>query len=240
MLSFKFHQFELGGRYYVPLPKLTGLQVATIDNRLKAVGFRTTSTALLRAVKGGVAVTVDKAGLCWSNEDLTDILIPAIPAILSSKKQTVAARSLANEYFEVRKQEGVLLLRLSPRLETSSHWRLLRTADSCALTPDERAVFCFLFNHSSLKSEVLTDYPTEGCTVRRMGRKQYYSSLISGEEVADSLREVGTRRSRNSYLPRDSLVWLSSLEFSLGELSTVLHGLGEWSFFTPASRSRKL
>lgn len=240
MLTFSFHQFELGGRYFALLPKLTGLQVATFEERLKALGFRTNSTDLLRAVKGGVTVTLDKAGLCWSNRDVTDILVPATPSVLSSKKQTVATRLLASAYFEVKKREGGLVLRLSPRLESSLHWRLLRAADSCALAPDEHAVYRLLFANSSLESEVLTDYPTEGCAVRRIGRKQYYSSIISGDEVADTLKEVGTSHPRNSYLPRDSLLRLSSLKVSPGALAAVLQDLGEWCFFRPASGSRKL
>jgi hypothetical protein len=240
LLGFRFQQFELGGRYYVPLPKLTSLQVEIINQRLKAVGFRTSAAGILRAAKESLAVTVASEGLCWSNHDLTDILVPVVPSVLTSKKRPVSIRSLADKYFGAKRQDDGVLLRLSPRLETSSLWRFMRAADSCALTPDEHAVFSFLLRHSSLESEILTDYPTEGCRVRRIGRKQYYSSRISGEEAADTLRDLGTRGSRNSYLPRDSLLRLSSLGVRLGELSDVLRGLGEWCYFTPSSGSRKL
>lgn len=240
MFRFKFQQFELRGRCYVPLPRMTRAQVEVVGYRLQALGFRTSGTDRLRAVRGGVTVILERRGLCWSNSDLTDILAPAVPPILGMRKEPVSLRSLCRSYFQVRRRAGRVFLRLFPRLESSFRWELLRAAGSCALTPDEHSVYSRLLSYSKLDCELLTDYPTDGSRVTLVDGRQYYSSRIDGAEAAATLRGLGLRHPGNSYLPKSSILRLSSLGISRGATVTVLNELGEWCFLSLKADPRKL
>lgn len=240
LLRFSYYQFELGGRFYALLPKLTRPQLSVIDNRLRSLSFRTSNTDLLRAAKGEATLTVDPRGLCWSNRDMADVIIPAIPELLSVRKEFASLRTMGNSYFEATKQGKSVLLRLAPRMESSSLWQGLRAAGLCALTPDEHAVYSLLLSSSSLASPLPTDFPTEGSTVIRIGRRQYYSTRIDAPEAASTLRDVGARGPRNTYLPRRSFLSLSSFRIPKRDLRRTFEGLGEWCFFTPRAVPRKL
>jgi hypothetical protein len=240
LLRFSYYQFELGGRFYALLPKLTQSQVSIIDNRLSALGFKSSNTDLLRAAKGVATLTVDPRGLCWSNRDMADVIIPTIPELLSVRKEFASLRRMGQAYFEAKKQGKGFLLRLAPRMESSSLWQGLRAAGSCALTPDEDAVYSLLLSSSSLASPLPTDFPTEGSTVIRIGRKQYYSTRIDASEAASTLRDVEARGPRNTYLPRSSFLSLSSFRIPRRALRRTFEGLGEWCFFTPRAVPRKL
>lgn len=240
MLRFRFYQFELGGRFYALLPKLTRSQISLIDSRLRALSFRSSNKTLLRAAKGEATLTVDPRGLCWSNRDMADVIVPAIPDLLSMPKKSASLRGMGYSYFETMREGKGVLLRLAPRMESSSLWEGLRAAGSCALTPDEHAVYTLLLSNSSLASPLPTDFPTEESTVIRIGRKQYYSSRIDASEAASTLETVGARGPRNTYLPRSSFLSLSSLRIPSQALRRTFEGLGEWCFFTPPPAPRKL
>ena len=240
MLRFKFQQLELGRRFYVPLPKLTSEQTGILALRFKSLGFSTSETEVLRATKGRSAITLERRGLCSSNGDLTDILAPAIPRLLSAGKEAISFDRLCGSYFRVGRVGHGLVLKLYPRLESSSIWDALRASGSCGLTPDERAVYSLLLSRSGLASEILTDYPTEDCTARMIGRKRYYSCRIQGSEAAASLGESGVEKSRNSYLPRSSVVLLTSFKPSGSKVRSILEGLGEWCFLAVEPTPRKL
>jgi hypothetical protein len=219
---------------------MTRRQIEAIATRFSDLGFRVSGTSTLRAVKGDVTTTLDKGGLCWSSRDLADVLAPAVPSILGMRKEAISLRSLCRQYFQAKRGRGETLLRVSPRLEYSTYWERLRATDSCALTPDEHAVYSLLLSRSVLDSEILTDYPTVGCAVRSIGRRQYYSCNIDGAEASATLRPLDGKRQRNSYLPEGSILSLSSLHVPASALKSTMNELGEWCYFTPRSSSRKL
>lgn len=220
------------GRHYVPLPKLNGQQVATVTLRLQELGFRTRGTEQIRAERAGTSLTLDSRGVCRSNRDLTDILAPVIPEILAMRKEHVSSEALRGRYFLSRRAGTLTRLRLMPRMESSSLWSLLRGAGLCALTPDEQMVYSRVISRSSMESECLADYPTDGCAVKIIGRRQYYSCRGDEKEIAANLRSTDTAHPRNTYLPRDSGLLLSALRKPGNTLRPVLDDLGEWCYFT--------
>jgi len=240
MLRFKFNQLELRGKYYVPLPKMTRVQTEVIGARLRVLGFKVSGEEKLKADMGSATITLEGRGLCWSNRDLTDILAPSVPHILTMGEEATSLRRICAEYFQVKREGARAILRLVPRLESSTIWADLRATDSCALTPDEHAVYSFLLSHSAVSSEILTDFPIEGCKLRLVGKKLYYSGGVRGAEAAAALREIGVKNPRNSYLPKESILSLSAFRVSKKALISVMRGLGEWCFLTPKSAPRKL
>ncbi len=233
MLRFKFQQFVLGGRYYVPLPKLTRQQTDVVASRLVSVGFRLSRAMPLKAAKGDMTVTVLASGLCWSNRDITDLLAPVIPKILSSEKEVVPLAVIQDSYLRIQRQGEGALLRLSPRIESSSLWEQLRASDSCALTPDEKEVYATILATTKTEASLLTDFPTHGSRVARIGQRQYYETRLDAAEAASTLRGTESKGQRNAYLPRDSM-----LRFERGPSPAAMRGLfedlGEWSYLSPA------
>lgn len=240
MLQFKFEQLEVRGRFYVPFPKLTSTQIRVVANRLRAIGFQTNETDPLHARKGDNSITVEARGLCYSNADPADALAPVIPDILAAEKAIVPFGRLREQYFLVKRAGAGATLKLRPRLESSSLWDELRASDSSGLTPDERAVYAPLLSGEVVGCRILTDYPTDDCTVTRIGRRRYFNSEAAGSEAAINLREIGVKRPRNSYLPRGSIIRVDGYLRQEGELRHVLDGLGDWCFFTTDPTSRKL
>ena len=240
MEPFGFRQLVLGGRYHVPLPKLVPQQMATMRRRLESIGFTTGGNNPLRASKGGLRILVNPAGLCSSEHDLSDAIAPALPAILASEPTRVSFRTLQRSYFASESRGKRLLLRLSPRLESESCWDELRTTGSCALMPDERAVYSALLSSSTSLTPLVTDFPVEGSVVRRIGRRQYYDSRLDPAEAASTLRGIGPANERNTYLPRNSILSLSPAKLPKDELFDVFEGLGDWCFFSPRQTRQKL
>lgn len=240
MFRFVFRQLVLGGRYHVPLPKMVPRQMETMRQRLESIGFATKGSSPLRASKGGLRILVDPSGFCSSEQDLSDAIAPAMPAILASKPAKVSFRALRRLYFASENRGKGLLLRLSPRLESESYWDELRATGSCALTPDERTVYSTLLSSSTSLTPLVTDFPVEGSVVRRIGRRQYYDSRLEPAEAGSTLRGIGTAQERNSYLPRDSILSLNPARLPKGELLEVFEESGDWCFFSPRLTRQKL
>jgi hypothetical protein len=245
--TFRLHEFCLGGgsRYYILLPKLTRAQIATFAHRFVGLGYATYLRGegkVLRAARGRTVITVDSRGMCWSNEDAVDTVAPVLPEILAADKQGMPVGGLLRQYLDVQKgtRRGAKLVRLCPRMESSSLWRELRVGGLCALTPDEHTVFQALLLHVSSQCSLLTDYPTKDSVVRIFGKKQYFESTIETSEAASNLRMTGGRGTRNVYLPRDGFLRFSEFELpSKEKLADLLMGLGEWCFLYPELPSRR-
>lgn len=81
---------------------------------------------------------------------------------------------------------------------------------------------------------MLTDFPTEGAKVRMLGGRQYFDSQLSPAEVSSTLRAVGEKRARNSYLPKSGVMYLDSLKLpSHSEQEALFDRLGEWCYLRP-------
>ena len=236
LIRFSFHQLELRGRYYVPLPKLTLAQLEIIEKRLKNLGFNVGTAGGLIARSGGTTITVQRKGLCWSNNELEDIVAPAIPSILDERKKEVSFGRLCREYFWIKKIGNQSVLRFLPRLESFSNWDVLRATGALGVTPDERAVFSYLLSRPGVEVRTLTDYPKEAYTSKMIGGRQYFSCRIPGSELAAHLGDFGMAHPRNAFLPRDGTMVFPRGGPSVSRLASILHGLGEWCFLTPKSR----
>lgn len=236
LLPFKLHRFKFGEeeRFFILLPKLCTQQVNIITQRLTGTGFAVSHPKSLRAVKGSVTINLDPMGLCWSNEDVTDVIAPIIPRMLMVQKQVTPLRDLRNHYFDLKRIREGYVVRFSSRMESSRLWENLRATDQCALTPDEHFVFRALFNYASGAVRLLTDYPTNNSAVKRMGRRQYYESEVTTSEAASNLRMVGPRGTRNTYLPKDGLIRFQGMRLpSTYEMTKLFEDLGGWCFLTP-------
>lgn len=206
--------------------------MTAIRKRIESIGFKATATAPLRMSKAGARIGIYPSGLCTSNEDLTDAIAPVLPVLLSYERKTVSMQSLMGLYLASERRGGKVLLRLTPRLESKSHWDELRSGGSCGLTPDEKEVFSTILRSMDSLPPLLTDFPAEGSVVRRFGRRQYYSTNLEPAEAALTLREIWSRMERNSYLPRDSLLFLGSSALPRRELMSVFSDLGDWCFLS--------
>lgn len=227
---FKFRQILLGGRFHVPLPKMTPRQMKLIRRRLESIGFRLNGNGKLRATRRDMTILVDSSGLCTSNKDLSDAMAPVVPEIIGCSTKQVSRRVLRESYFSSERRGDEMLIRLSPRLESESYWDELRASGSCALTPDERAVYATLLSSFLSPVTLLTDFPVQGCLVKRIGRRQYYESGVGPSVAASTLRGMRSKNQRNSYLPRDSILRLRS-PAPRGELvKGLFEGLGDWCF----------
>jgi hypothetical protein len=80
----------------------------------------------------------------------------------------------------------------------------------------------------------LSDYPTDGCSVRIIGKRQYYESVVDPADAASDLRMVGSKGVRNVYLPRDGLMRFEGLKLPIhAEMVELLRSLGEWCYLSP-------
>jgi hypothetical protein len=237
LLKFKVHLISVGDRptYYLLLPKMTDRQLCAVSERLSSSGYAVKTGTLLRGEKGGLRIAVSRGGVCRSNFDPSDLLLPMIPHLLSFSKQAVPACELLAMYASGRRSGNVLTLRLSARVETSKEWSRLRSADICALSPDEHLVFTTLFKRAGGKVSLLTDYPTESSKVTRPGGRQYYISLLPAAEAARSLRMVGKKGQRNAYLPRNGIIRILRPASESLFTPEVLRELGEWCYFVSDS-----
>ncbi len=108
------------------------------------------------------------------------------------------------------------------------------------MTPDEEAVYSSLLSFSRDSIPAVTDFPTPGCAVRRIGQRQYYDSDLKPIEFVSTLRGLETSGERNTYLPRDALVRLPSSALSPKPSRDPFAGLGEWCFLSHAKARQKL
>ncbi len=234
MLEFGLHEFRLGNRFYVLLPKLGRPQSEALAKRLTDKGFAVRRYSELVASKKGAVLHVNPAGFCWSNVDSGDALAPAIPGILALPKETTTLEDLRNRYFALGRSEGSVAVRFSTRMESSSLWEGLRTGGECGLTPDELAVASSVIGASRGGCRLLTDFPAEGSKIRIVGKRQYYESSLDQSEAASTLRPVGQKGERNSHLPREGILLFESLLLPPREKQLELfNGLGEWCCLRP-------
>jgi hypothetical protein len=232
LVPFVLKQFELGGRFHLPLPKMVPRQMEVLRQRLESLGFAASGNSPLRASRQGVKIFVNSSGLCSSNEDLSDVVAPALPEILALEGTRVPFKVLRDLYFASERRGDKLLLRLSPRLESESYWDELRSTGDCALAPDERVVYSRVLSLRTSLTPLVTDFPVEGSAIRRIGRRQYYDSRLEPAEAASTLRGIGSVRERNTYLPRHSILSLSPASLSTEALRSVFEELGDWCFLS--------
>ena len=214
------------------LPKLNPSQVGVIRRRLERVGLRVAPGFPMSAASGTARVRVDPAGVCWSSTDTTDLIAPCIPELLGTAKEAATLPQLADMYFKVRRSGLTATVRLSTRAEASRWWRLLRSSDQAALTPDEREVASFILGHARGSCSMVTDFPNDSSVVRVIGERQYYETVLSRREASTTLREAGRRSSRNSYLPSDCLLRFDRFPaVGRSELRSSFAKLGDWCGF---------
>jgi len=222
---------ELGGKHYVLLPKLGGNQIGLVEEGLRSRGFSIRESRGIIATRKGVVVKVFPIGYASSTSDLTDFIAPIIPELLKSPKETVAAKELVNQYITLDVNEPKRL-RITPRLESGSTWNWLRRLGLCALTPDEHLILKLFLSRARTCSDLLTDFPTRSSRVRVLGTRQFYESALESSDAASSLRSLGHKGERNSYLPRSGILGVEGFTFpSDSELTAAFNDVGDWSSF---------
>ena len=235
MLRFKVHQLQLGGKYYILLPKLSAGQVGLLRERFSDLGYEVESKGLLSGRSRKGVIQVDPSGLCWSASDPADAVLPAMPALLACPKETIPAGALKRLYYaKVSQGSRQPVIRFLPRMESGPLWRRLRSLGGCGLAPDEHLLLSALLKRSLAPCTLLTDYPTEGSSAKRFGTRTYFVSTLDPSEASATLRAVGERGIRNAYLPRDGLVSLNEPLLPEMELSVLFRELGEWCYFSPS------
>jgi hypothetical protein len=198
----------------------------------KGLAVRHSGVISAKSVKG--VIHVDPRGYCWSTVDPSDEVLPAIPALLEIRKERKPLMELAELYFNIANSRVKTVVRLATRIESSALWKALRASGDCGLTPDEHAVISFLVKQARGKFRLLTDYPIDGSIMKVYGRRRYFESSIGLTEAGSTLRSVGQKASRNSYIPRDgALMFDNIVNPPKEELSHLFEGLGEWCYFEP-------
>ncbi|HXW95245.1 MAG TPA: hypothetical protein VEJ19_06030 [Nitrososphaerales archaeon] len=227
------HQLQLGGKYYLLLPKLNSVQIEILARRLSEVGVVRRGAALVATSREGT-IRVSDEGLCWSSFDPSDAVLPAVPALLSFPKEEAPMETIKGKYLRASGSKGKVNVCILPRLETSSWWRELRASGGCALAPDEHAVVSFLLERVRGNCEMITDFLVDGCNPIVLGRKRYFDSKVSSGEAVSTLRVVGERSQRNSYIPGDGnfrISWISAV--TERDWTDLFAYMGEWCSFTP-------
>jgi len=220
-------------RHFALLPKMNDQQVRMVADRISSLGFRILSDETIEGRKGGETFHADPAGVCWANEDPTDIIAPIVPQILSSKKQRLSLVQLRGKYFAQRTSGRRSIVRFFLRMESSRWWKGLRAMDQCALAPDEQAVASFLLSQCKGRCGFLTDFPSSSFEVKRIGRKQFYISQIEASEAALCLRSSSAKGARNAYLPKDGVLKVRSFnQPGEKEWTELFSGLGDWCGFS--------
>jgi hypothetical protein len=229
---FSLFEFKLGSKNYVLLPKLNSGQMSTIERELKERRFVIRPGQPMTAKRGQAIIKYDAAGLCWSESDLSDIMLPHIPELLASPKEEVPLAALKTLYFGIRTVGPRATIRLRPRLEGGPNWRELRRSGLCALAPDEHSVLAFLLEHASAPLNVITDFATEVSKSRIVSGRQLYEARIGAALVTSTLSSAEKQGTRNSYLPRDGALRLARFDPpSKQEYAELFEGLGEWCYF---------
>jgi hypothetical protein len=232
VLNYEVRQLHLDdkGMYFLPLPKLTKDQFQFVGSDLRRRGFSVVLGERLRTQVDGNHLSISKEGLAWSSGDLMDAVVPSIARALDFPK----VQSEEEPYFAAKKRRGGYEIQFFPRLEGLGRWSSLRRQGDCGLTPDEALVLGGLLRSSNDQIECITDYPTEGCSAMQVGRHQYYSSRIPAPEFVSNLRTISKRSSRNTYLPRNSILRTkkpSALDAPLSE------ALGQWCYLKLAPQN---
>jgi hypothetical protein len=232
--AFRVHELSIAGRHYILLPKLNNAQIGALATRLTETGYLVRYSDVLTGTSAKGTIHVDPRGFCWSVFDPTDEVLPAIPGLLETPKERKPLNELTGLYFMVAKSKGKTMVRLSLRVESLTLWKALRGSGECGLTPDEHAVVTLLAKRTNGECRLLTDYPTDGSTTRIFGSKRYYESSLGPLEAESTLRQVGKRASRNSYVLSNGALTLDTFVLPSREaLTHLFEGLGEWCFFQP-------
>jgi hypothetical protein len=232
-LRFTLHQIHLESPdgFYLPLPKLTREQMRTLEDRLLSNGYAVkTDGERLRAESGSGNLTIVRSGLARSAGEMLDALAPALPELLLCPREPTSV----NPYFVAKNLHGWFEVQLFPRMEGLRLWTALRRAGECGLTPDEKAVVSQVLHDVDQPLECVTDYPTEGCSVLQVNKKQYFRSLVPADEFVSRLRTISSTFSRNCYLPRSSIIRVKATSLpsrSVGD------ELGEWCYLRFTSKS---
>jgi len=235
MLRFKLHQVHIADdRFFVPLPKLTTVQLGLLRDHLGARGFRVRRGTGLKKMtfwKGARSVTVDgRLGLASSRDDLLDLVGPAIPDMIAASVPSSGRDKsrVAGLYCSTKRGKSLVEFQFFPRLESLRTWTHLRRGGLCALTPDEAAVLRSILGSvaGSSRTSCVTASPREGSTRVQAGKNLYYESQLPIAEFLSSLRTIDSGSADNcSYLPRNSILSLRSVP-SLTSLDSSM--LGEW------------
>jgi len=238
MLRFQLRQLYVPslGRYFLPLPKLTGAQMALLSAHLEGRGFGIRPGRGLKgrvAAKGAQHIAIDGAlGLATSTGDLLDALAPAIPPLLAlgSREAGKSGADAAALYLSLKRSGASVELQLFPRMESLRTWSCLRRDGLCGLTPDEAAVLKHLLGRASGSAHVecVTARPRQGSRALQEGRRLYYRSEVPVAEFLDSLRTIDSDGADSaSYLPRDSVISLPRVRV---DARIQPAELGEWCF----------
>lgn len=233
VLEFEVRQLYLSDeeRYYLPIPKLSQEQFSLVGADMSARGFHVSAGTQLRARMDDTRLVVSQSGIAWSSSDLLDSLLPSVACALSLPK--VAWET--NPYFVSKRNQGSFALHFFPRLEGSGLWDALRRQGACGLTPDEAVVLRHVLADHDEDIDCLTDYPTEGCSPTQAGRHAFYRSRISASEFLVNLRTISEQRSRNTYLPRSSVLGLKKAPKELD--SSTSSELGQWCYLEPPTKT---
>jgi hypothetical protein len=235
LLEFAVNEIRVGGRFYILLPKPNRLQIRTLADSLRRQGFRITGDSRVAAKSREQTIHISPSGLCWSRSDPADLVLPAIPRLLSAPKEAVSLEQLKRRYFDLKVRGSNATVRFEPRMEGGSLWKELRATGQCGLAPDERALLVFLTRHSQGGIDLLTDFPTPSSQGRVIGGKLYFDSRLDGSEFISTLRSTEFRPARQSYLPRSGILRLAGFRSpSRQDFTELFESLGEWCYLTPA------
>jgi hypothetical protein len=233
LLSYEAHRLEISGRSYVLLPKLNKSQIAVLKDHFRRRGFSIDGTTSFVARNSKAAIHIEHFGLCWSSTDPSDQILPIVPELLECEKERLDFDELLGHYLMV-KPGSECTLRFNSRLESMGNWDFLRSTGKCGLTPDEQAVFRRVLRMSSGTCSVVTDFPSRGSTPLVIGSRFYHRTELPAAQAAETLRTVGDKGTRNSYLPRDGLLELPDLADREWDISAAFPELGDWCPFTLA------
>lgn len=235
MLSFRVHQLQVGPWHYILLPRMNSAQIQLLRTRFARQGYSVEASRFLTARSKEGTIHLDPAGICWATNDPADALLPALPDILATSRERIPPKSLESMYLSVGRSSGKYFARVSTRVERYSSWDTLRATGGCGLAPDEHVIMSFLLSRSRDGCQLLTDFFAGESKARFCGKRLYFDSVLDPSEAARTLRSVGGRASRNSYLHRDGLLRLGGYDRpSTYEWSELFAELGDWCGFVPA------
>lgn len=231
MLGFKVHHFGVKGRNYILFPKLNRYQMRLLAERFTSAGFCLKHGPPVTAMSPELTIHVEPLGLCWSSQDLSDVLLPMVPEVLGCKKEAATLETIFGMYARVFPCREGSIVRFSTRLEMLGNWDNLRASASCGLAPDERLIASSLLRAVGGTCRVVTDFSVAGSAPFSAGGRLYFRSELPVSRVLDTLRTAGTMGRENSYLPRDGTLSLDRLAPTSKDFARSIEELGEWCSF---------
>lgn len=221
---------KIGMLHFILLPKLNRAQSNFLVSAFERRGYAVEGRGRICARRRRERVHVEPAGYCWSATDPADLILPLVQDLISFPKERVSPKELEGMYLLADGSSGRGAVRLSPRLETYSRWARLRREGGCGLSPDEGLVASSLMGSSEGPCSMVTDYYSDGAVPVIWGRRRYFEASLPPEEASRTLRSVGVKGVRNSYLPMGGSPLPRSMEVARGWASDI--ALGDWCFFT--------